>query len=77
MYAGMKISFIIFKSINHLFQVHRPKYFKPPSKTFFYQKQTQSVVLLFCYHAAIMRYPCACHSVVKTSLVEGEHGVFN
>ena len=28
-------------------------------------------------HAAIMRYPCACHSVVKTSLFEGEHGVFN
>ena len=57
--------------------MHRPKYFKPPSKTFFHQKHTQSVVLLFCYHAAIMRYPCACHSVVKTSLFEGEHGVFN
>ena len=26
--------YFIFKSINHLFQVHRPKYFKPPSKTF-------------------------------------------
>ena len=59
-----------------MFQVHRTKYFKHPVKLF-HQKQTQSVVLLFCYHAATTRYPCACHSVVKTSLFEGEHGVFN
>ncbi len=60
---------ICFKCIDQNILNHPVRLFPP--------KQTQSVVLLFCYHAAIMRYPCACHSVVKTSLFEGEHGVFN
>ena len=60
---------ICFKCIDQNILNHPVRLFPPEADAI-----GSFIILLY---AAIMRYPCACPSVVKTSLFEDEHGVFN